>query len=311
MASATDISDRPSDVTSYGEDEPLLGATGDASQRKGKALYHNLFIGRSSADHDLITRSRDLPLTYGRNCCDRSGWCSSTDCPYFHHGLPAASHTLFSTSTAEFGWYSCFDSIDSHITADAYGRPKADRNNCAFDTEHHCGRNTDRWPHSHRSQQDFTQCSALHLDTWCPWSLDIYTPCYTGTRGLHSVFRTIPLWRRESCQGCIQMASSERLFRPCHAISDCHCCFADRHCTEHVKIEAVVHRSVLCPGPPGNYSENQEAEIRAASIGRLRLLSEQTGDFALDFLPLRFGQHLCAFPSQLGLCLLMAAARKG
>jgi hypothetical protein len=45
MASATGI---PEDTSAYqgrGEEEPLLGRAGDASQQEGKPLYHNFIIG--------------------------------------------------------------------------------------------------------------------------------------------------------------------------------------------------------------------------------------------------------------------------
>ncbi|KAH6673072.1 eukaryotic cytochrome b561-domain-containing protein [Halenospora varia] len=46
MASATGIPDSISNLDErYGEEEPLLGRAGDASQQEGKSLYYNLFIG--------------------------------------------------------------------------------------------------------------------------------------------------------------------------------------------------------------------------------------------------------------------------
>lgn len=45
MASATGI---PQNVqNTAGEDEPLLGAPGGASQQDGQPLYYNLFLGTS------------------------------------------------------------------------------------------------------------------------------------------------------------------------------------------------------------------------------------------------------------------------
>lgn len=37
-------------VPGTGEDEPLLGRAGDASQQDGKPLYHNFIIGKLEAD---------------------------------------------------------------------------------------------------------------------------------------------------------------------------------------------------------------------------------------------------------------------
>ncbi|OCK78263.1 cytochrome b561 [Lepidopterella palustris CBS 459.81] len=46
MASVTGIPDQNSNtLLGHGEEEPLLGRPGDASQQDGKALYHNLWIG--------------------------------------------------------------------------------------------------------------------------------------------------------------------------------------------------------------------------------------------------------------------------
>jgi len=45
MASATGVPDTIPREAGYGEDEPLLGGAGDASQQEGRALYHNLIIG--------------------------------------------------------------------------------------------------------------------------------------------------------------------------------------------------------------------------------------------------------------------------
>ena len=49
MASATGIPDLAvdrEDVEGVGEDEPLLGRAGDASQQEGRPLYYNLLIGQ-------------------------------------------------------------------------------------------------------------------------------------------------------------------------------------------------------------------------------------------------------------------------
>lgn len=51
MASATGIPEHPpvdaahSSEPGYGEDEPLLGRVGDASQQEGRPLYYNLGLG--------------------------------------------------------------------------------------------------------------------------------------------------------------------------------------------------------------------------------------------------------------------------
>ena len=48
MASATGIPANIPETNGHshdGEDEPLLGRRGDASQEEGKALYHNLYLG--------------------------------------------------------------------------------------------------------------------------------------------------------------------------------------------------------------------------------------------------------------------------
>ena len=48
MASATDIPDAAVRVEGVGEEEPLLGRAGDASQQEGRPLYYNLIIGKSA-----------------------------------------------------------------------------------------------------------------------------------------------------------------------------------------------------------------------------------------------------------------------
>lgn len=45
MASATGIPERINGVRGAGEDEPLLGHRGDASQMEGQSLAFNLWIG--------------------------------------------------------------------------------------------------------------------------------------------------------------------------------------------------------------------------------------------------------------------------
>lgn len=45
MASATDVPEDPSAFAGQDEEEPLLGRAGDASQKEGKPIYHNLLIG--------------------------------------------------------------------------------------------------------------------------------------------------------------------------------------------------------------------------------------------------------------------------
>lgn len=49
MASATGIPERNEPRYSLGEDEPLLGQVGDASQPEGRPIYYNLIIG----EHEL------------------------------------------------------------------------------------------------------------------------------------------------------------------------------------------------------------------------------------------------------------------
>ena len=45
MASVTGIPELDPRSAGYGEDEPLLGRMGDASQLEGRPLYYNLVIG--------------------------------------------------------------------------------------------------------------------------------------------------------------------------------------------------------------------------------------------------------------------------
>lgn len=48
MASATGIPAQNPAISGRGEDEPLLGRVGDASQQEGKGIQFNLFIGEYS-----------------------------------------------------------------------------------------------------------------------------------------------------------------------------------------------------------------------------------------------------------------------
>lgn len=41
----SDEENNQQDVPGMGEQEPLLGRAGDASQQDGKAIYHNFIIG--------------------------------------------------------------------------------------------------------------------------------------------------------------------------------------------------------------------------------------------------------------------------
>ena len=45
MASETGVHEDTSAFTGRGEDEPLLGRVGDASQQHGQPIYHNFIIG--------------------------------------------------------------------------------------------------------------------------------------------------------------------------------------------------------------------------------------------------------------------------
>jgi hypothetical protein len=47
MSSATEIPENPRNAA-LGEDEPLLGRPGDASQPEGRPLYYNLIIGKAN-----------------------------------------------------------------------------------------------------------------------------------------------------------------------------------------------------------------------------------------------------------------------
>jgi hypothetical protein len=46
MASATGIPESTQTSLGLGEDEPLLGRIGDASQPEGRPIYYNLIIGK-------------------------------------------------------------------------------------------------------------------------------------------------------------------------------------------------------------------------------------------------------------------------
>lgn len=49
MASATGIPETNNvTIEGVGEDEPLLGRAGDASQKEGYPIYYNLIIGRKT-----------------------------------------------------------------------------------------------------------------------------------------------------------------------------------------------------------------------------------------------------------------------
>ena len=58
MASATGIPEEPP-REGRGEDEPLLGRAGDASQQEGKGIQFNFFIGKS---FDFVHRRTPLTL---------------------------------------------------------------------------------------------------------------------------------------------------------------------------------------------------------------------------------------------------------
>lgn len=45
MASATGVPENVNSLRGTGEDEPLLGRRGDASQIEGEPLYWNLWLG--------------------------------------------------------------------------------------------------------------------------------------------------------------------------------------------------------------------------------------------------------------------------
>lgn len=52
MSSATGIPQENPAVEGRGEDEPLLGRAGDASQQDGKGIQFNFFLGKPSTSRD-------------------------------------------------------------------------------------------------------------------------------------------------------------------------------------------------------------------------------------------------------------------
>lgn len=137
MASATGIPDRiPAEAEAnghdrpaeeVGDDEPLLGRRGDASQPEGKALYYNLIIGTSPSSPTCLpylTRSRHSSSRTGRYHPPRRlrlGQC-----------LPERPNSLLRTPTAQQRRHPLPHARHPHPATNTYGYPETSGYNCAF-----------------------------------------------------------------------------------------------------------------------------------------------------------------------------------
>ena len=70
MSSATGLPDENTVTHGRGEDEPLLGRAGDASQQDGKGIQYNFVLGLITFPSWLRTWT-DLLC---RDCCDCTSW---------------------------------------------------------------------------------------------------------------------------------------------------------------------------------------------------------------------------------------------
>lgn len=76
MAQARDYRNVPG----TSEEEPLLGAQGDASQPEGKPLYHNLIIGEWTFDELSWYGVCCIILTASRHWYSRAVWSMDREC---------------------------------------------------------------------------------------------------------------------------------------------------------------------------------------------------------------------------------------
>ena len=92
MSSATGIPDQSPVTHGSGEDEPLLGRAGDASQQDGKGIQYNFVLGVISSSSEFETSANPVC----RNCYH----CSSRylDCMISTPNLDAGRNFLTASS---------------------------------------------------------------------------------------------------------------------------------------------------------------------------------------------------------------------
>ena len=79
MASATGIPEQTTAAEGRGEDEPLLGRAGDASQQDGKGIQFNFVLGMGLGSK--LTNARVLPLSQVPRSLLKSGYGLSVSAP--------------------------------------------------------------------------------------------------------------------------------------------------------------------------------------------------------------------------------------
>lgn len=148
MASATGIPDGIPDTAPHrdeegrGEDEPLLGRRGDASQPEGKALYHNAYSGKIySTTFHFPRRLTNLP----RHRHHRPSWDFPSDSLCLGQCLFEQASTLrLSPSSSKLGRNIIHSPGNFNRSAHAHTPAKATRHNCPLHTQ----QSRHRCPHS-------------------------------------------------------------------------------------------------------------------------------------------------------------------
>jgi len=147
MASATGIPD-VTNPQGLGEEEPLLGGPGDASQKEGKPLYYNLFLGNRRQEKSQTSNPTDIV----RYCWYRPSW----PCPTYRFRL--GKHTssrpdaLLSTSSPQLGGHPYPYPSNSDPTTYTYSHTEASRNDRSRLADKHRCRPPRSRSHRHRSQ---------------------------------------------------------------------------------------------------------------------------------------------------------------
>lgn len=98
----TAMSEQETQRPGMGEQEPLLGRPGDASQQDGLPLYHNLIIG-TILPHAGLERQQYLHGSYRYWSC-RTGWILDPCCYCLGRGILQSCDSVLGAS-CKASWY--------------------------------------------------------------------------------------------------------------------------------------------------------------------------------------------------------------
>lgn len=137
MASATGIPDGIPNTSPHrdeegrGEDEPLLGRRGDASQPEGRALYHNSYSGKIDCTRNFLLAPTNFPRH--RHHCP--SWYHPTYSIRLGQCFSQRATTLrLSSSTSKFSRDIIHNPGNFNRATHAHTPAKTTRHNCPLHT---------------------------------------------------------------------------------------------------------------------------------------------------------------------------------